>query len=141
MLLFVSLLAVLAVLLSAIPSWLKAALVGATAWATWRAIATSTRPKVRAAGWAHDGGWSLRMATGEDLPAVLRSFRVAGEAAVWLHLQVAGRKNVSLLLAPDNSDADIRRRLRMRLATLDSGETLPASSDRGTLARSRGPTV
>jgi toxin CptA len=44
---------------------------------------------------------------------------------VLLRLQTAEQGMQVLLLAPDNSDADIRRRLRMRLATVQPGEAVP----------------
>jgi len=55
---------------------------------------------------------------------VLTSFRVLG-SFVLLRLSTAGQGVQVLLLAPDNSDADIRRRLRMRLATVQPGEAVP----------------
>jgi toxin CptA len=58
----------------------------------------------------------------EDVPATLASFRVLG-ALVLLRFKTARHGTHTLLLAPDNSDADIRRRLRMRLATLQPGES------------------
>ncbi|CAM5226814.1 Toxin CptA OS=Rhodanobacter lindaniclasticus OX=75310 GN=B1991_15225 PE=4 SV=1 [Rhodanobacter lindaniclasticus] len=42
-----------------------------------------------------------------------------------LRMQSAQHGICMLLLAPDNSDADIRRRLRMRLATMEPDEALP----------------
>lgn len=136
-LLLLSTLAIVAAWLSAIPSGLKVALTVGAVLATRRAIARFARPDVVAAGWAHDGGWSLRMTTHEDVAATLVSFRILGQWAIWLHLKTPGRGAVRLLLAPDNSDADIRRRLRMRLAT---GRQTPRES-RGTLSVERGPTV
>lgn len=78
----------------------------------WRA---RRRVSVRAAGWAADGSWLLRDANSADLPATLLSARELG-GCLWLRLQPAAGRTLSLLLAPDNSDADLRRRLRMRLA-------------------------
>ncbi len=72
------------------------------------------------------------MHSGEDAAATLASFRVIGEKIVWLRLSSPGQRQALLLLAPDNSDADIRRRLRMRLAQIEAS---------GTLAAERGPTV
>jgi toxin CptA len=77
------------------------------------------------------------MAGGEDMAASLRAFRVVGEQVVWLHLSTAGHGRYSLLMAPDNSDADIRRRLRMRLASASND----IGSSPGTPAAERGPTV
>ena len=44
---------------------------------------------------------------------------------ILLRLQTVERGMQILLLAPDNTDRDIRRRLRMRLATVQPGEALP----------------
>lgn len=139
--LLITALAVVAVWLSAIPSWIKSLLTAFAVLAAVRAIARSSHPEVVAAGWAREGGWSLRMATYEDVPATLASFRALGHQAVWLHLNAQGRRGVSLLLATDNSDADIRRRLRMRLALADSAGLHTPRERRGTLSPERGPTV
>lgn len=132
LLLFVSLLAALAVWLSAIPWLAKLAVTITVLIALWRILARWSNAPVQAAGWGRDGRWSLRMQAGEDTSATLASFRVIGEKALWLRLSLPGRGAVALLLAPDNSDADIRRRLRMRLAQVQAS---------GTLAAERGPTV
>ncbi|WP_109125949.1 protein YgfX [Dyella sp. C11] len=113
-------LAATALWLADIPWALKLAgtlVLGCSLWKAWRGQSLVT---VRAAGWARDGGWSLRMHAGEDVAGVLASFRVVGEAVVWLRLSLPEKRHVVLLLAPDNSDADIRRRLRMRLAQVEA---------------------
>ena len=132
-----ALLAIAAVWLSAIPGVLKVLVTAGLIAAAWRTLARFVRSPVRAAGWSQRSGWTLRMADGEDTSASLLAFRVAGERMVWLCLGVQGHGTVSLLLAPDNSDADIRRRLRMRLA-LAGAATAHAP---GTLPAERGPTV
>lgn len=75
-------------------------------------------PVVHAAGWGADGSWSLRSASAEDAVAEMAGFRVIG-AFIVLRLRQVGRGHVTLLLAPDNSDADLRRRLRIRLAATE----------------------
>ena len=128
----VSMLAMLSTWLSAVPLVVKLlvslVLILAVGWAIGRYV----RSPVIGAGYSRDNGWSLRTIGGEDVPATLRAFRVMGEKIVWLQLRAPGLGNLPLLLAPDNSDADIRRRLRMRLA-------LAAAA--GTLSAERGPTV
>ena len=57
----------------------------------------------------------MHWADGNDGRAQLESFRVLG-AWILLRLRAADGRRVVLLLTPDNSDADLRRRLRMRLA-------------------------
>lgn len=123
-LLVVALLALLAVALAELPWWLKGLLTMAVLLATWRSQHALAASPVVAAGWSEDAGWTLRMASHEDVPATLASFRVLGSILL-LRLHTTERGVQVLLLTPDNSDADIRRRLRMRLATLQPGEAMP----------------
>ena len=109
-----TLLALAALWLSALPWWgcLMASLaLGGAGMFERRRWRLGT---VSAALWATDGHWTLR-AGSEDVPASLLSFRIGG-GCLWLRLQPMSGRPVSLLLAPDNGDADLRRRLRMRLA-------------------------
>ncbi|MGC1547164.1 MAG: hypothetical protein WA777_01435 [Rhodanobacter sp.] len=114
--LLITLLAVGAILLCGLSLWLKALLM-LLVGACWLYVVRKSDSPVTAAGWAGDGAWSLHRADGEDQPASLASFRVWGEF-VLLRLVTAERSAAVLLLGPDNSDADIRRRLRMRLAAM-----------------------
>jgi toxin CptA len=122
--LLVAALAVLAVMYCALPLWTRLALAIAILLAAWRTLRQLRAPAVAAAGWGAEADWTLHMADNEDLPAELLSFRVLG-VFVLLRLRTAERGVHALVLAPDNSDVDIRRRLRMRLATLTPGEALP----------------
>jgi len=117
-------LAVLAIASCGLPWWLKLVLVFFAAVLWMRAWRHRTDAGVTAAGWAAEGGWNLHRAGGDDAAATLQSFRVLG-AFVLLRLSEHDRHVTTLLLAPDNSDADIRRRLRMRLAVRSVAE--PAS--------------
>ena len=117
-------LAVLALALCGLAGWLKLLLAAGVLGATWQAIRQLARSPVRAAGWSADASWTLHLHPHQDVPATLASFRVLG-SLVLLRLRTAEQGVQVLLLAPDNSDADIRRRLRMRLATLQPGEALP----------------
>ncbi|KRE92428.1 hypothetical protein ASG87_00470 [Frateuria sp. Soil773] len=108
-------LAAVAVLCCGLDGWLKALLVPAIALAAWRAVRAHAGLPVTAAGWAGDGRWTLRLRPGGDVPATLVSHRAWGNV-IWLRLHCGPVGRPVLLLAPDNSDADIRRRLRMRLA-------------------------
>jgi toxin CptA len=123
-LLLVASLTLLAVALCALSPWLKLLLATAVSLATWQSVRRLAVTPMAAAGWSADNGWTLRMTDHEDVPAMLASFRILG-AFVLLRLQTEERGVQVLLLGPDNSDADIRRRLRMRLATMQSGESLP----------------
>ncbi|MFC5435362.1 hypothetical protein ACFPME_02255 [Rhodanobacter umsongensis] len=120
----VAALAALAAMLSGLELWLKPPLLLVVLMTTWRAIRQLAANPIGAAGWSVDNAWTLHLADHEDVPATLVSFRVLG-AFVWLRLQTTERGTRALLLAPDNSDADIRRRLRMRLAAMHPGEAPP----------------
>jgi len=75
------------------------------------------RPPIYAVGWSGQSGWTVRGLDGADDTAVLASFRVVRQV-VLLRLMTHRYGTFTLWLAPDNSDADTRRRLRMRLAVL-----------------------
>ncbi|WP_266159299.1 protein YgfX [Dyella silvatica] len=119
-----ALLAMLAVICCGLPWWAKCLLLMVTLAAVVRAIRHAVAGQVTAVGWTAAGDWSLRMSGGADALAMLGSFRVLG-SFVLLRLVLPDRRSVSLLLAPDNSDADTRRRLRMRLAAIKPDEALP----------------
>ncbi|WP_426699931.1 protein YgfX [Rhodanobacter sp. Col0626] len=119
----VAALAMLAVGLSALGIGLKLMLLTVVPLATWHSAYQLATGPVAAAGLSADNAWTLRLIDHEDVPATLTSFRVLG-AFVLLRLKTEERGVQALLLAPDNSDADIRRRLRMRLATMQPGEAL-----------------
>ena len=123
-LLLVAVLAASALMFCALPLWLRVLLVLVVGLLTWDARRRLAAPMVVAAGWSGESDWTLRMADNEDVAANLASFRVLG-TFVLLRLRAVGHRTCVLLLAPDNSDADIRRRLRMRLATMQPGEALP----------------
>ncbi|MDO1527421.1 hypothetical protein QMK61_01120 [Fulvimonas sp. R45] len=112
-------LALLAIAGCGLAGWAKL-LLAVAALACWlRAILRPGDTGVTAAGWAGDGGWTLRRAGEGDVATILSSSRVLG-AFVLLRLRDGERRTATLLLGPDNSDADIRRRLRMRLALAKS---------------------
>ena len=123
-LVLITALTMLAMALSALLVWLKLLLAAAVSLATWHVLRRLAAGPVAAAGWSADDVWTLRLTDHQDMPATLASFRVLG-VFVLLRLRTAEQGVQVLLLAPDNSDADIRRRLRMRLATIQPGEALP----------------
>lgn len=120
----IALLGGLSVALCALPWWLKGLLLAAVLLATAGAIRKLLGSPVTATGWSADSGWVVHLRSHEDVAATLASFRVLG-TWVLLRLVTAEHGIHVLLLLPDNSDVDIRRRLRMRLATLQPGEALP----------------
>lgn len=109
----VTALAIVAIALSGAPFWLKVALTAATSMLAVIAARRARRSRIAGVGYGPDG-WALYRADRSQLPATLRSHRVIG-TCVLLRLKT-DHTNETLLLAPDNSDPDIRRRLRMRLA-------------------------
>ena len=123
-LMLMSCLALLAIGLCGLELWQQAVLAAALVLIAARAARHLTATPVSAAGWSADAGWTLHLLAHEDVPVTLASFRVLGPF-VLLRLKTAGQAVHVLLLAPDNSDADIRRRLRMRLATMALGEAVP----------------
>ncbi len=122
-------LAVLAIGACGLAWWLKAAATAAVLVAAASAWRKAARSPVRAAGWRGDGDWSLRLDDGADVAARLASCRIYG-GTVLLRLAAPGRRPWPLLLAPDNLDADTRRRLRMRLASGPAGTAPGIGADR-----------
>ncbi|MBE1161286.1 hypothetical protein [Dyella acidiphila] len=118
LLMLVTALAELAILLSGVPFVLKAILALGACLACYLAV-RGLRVPVRAVGWALHSGWTLRDTDGADEPATLLSFRCL-QGMILLRLAGQRRGQLVLWLMPDNSDADIRRRLRMRLAMLSA---------------------
>lgn len=117
-------LAVIAVVCCALGVWIKLALVAAILLGLWHAAQVGLTSPVAAVGFDAGSGWSLRLREGEDVSATLASFRLLG-ALVLLRLATTERGTQLILLAPDNSDDDTRRRLRMRLAALPAdGESI-----------------
>ena len=117
----VALLALVAIGLCGLSLWLKGLGVLLATILYGYGLRSATCSPVRAAGWSAEGGWSLRLVDGADRSARLASFRQLG-AFVLLRLALDAGGSTVLLLAPDNSDADIRRRLRMRLAAAGGGQ-------------------
>ncbi|MDE3210536.1 MAG: hypothetical protein KGM46_07325 [Pseudomonadota bacterium] len=117
-------LALLAVACCGLAPWQQALLALALVANASRVARKLAATPVIAAGWSADAGWTVHLSGQRDVAVVLASFRVLGPY-VLLRLKAPARTVHVLFLAPDNSDADIRRRLRMRLATMASGEALP----------------
>jgi toxin CptA len=116
-------LAVLAIALSGVAVvWQVVLAMGAAA--ACRHTLLRLRLPIYAVGWANQSGWTLRGLDGSDDTATLLSFRAIGDAVL---LRLASRRygKLTLWLMPDNSDADIRRRLRMRLAILRTAPLEP----------------
>lgn len=109
----VAVLASVALALCGAPGKLKLALIAGTVMLAGAGMHRARRSSVTGVA-CGPGGWALYQADRSQLPALLLSHRVIG-TCVLLRLRT-DRFTETLLLAPDNSDADMRRRLRMRLA-------------------------
>ncbi|RDS80548.1 hypothetical protein DWU98_14140 [Dyella monticola] len=108
--------AVAAVTLSGMPA-IARAIVALAAIAACAHAVRRLRLPIYAVGWASQSGWTLRGLDGADEAATLTASRVMRQM-VLLRLASGRYGRLTLWLLPDNSDADIRRRLRMRLAVL-----------------------
>ncbi len=109
----VAALAVASVALSGMPLWLK--LVAGTAACVYAGFVLRAFLRTGACriAWLEAGHWRVQNAAGERT-AELRGASVRGP---WIVVRLCGndRKTLAFVLAPDNSDADTRRRLRVRL--------------------------
>lgn len=107
-------LALLSVVVSGMPAPAKTVL--CVAAAPWAGIAVGRywRPLVRRAAWQPAGHWRVGDADGREFTAEIVRGVVRG-AWIVLNLRRSDGRNVALILGPDNCDADIRRRLRVRL--------------------------
>ena len=107
---------VMAVVCSGVPLAPRIALATAAIVACRHALRRLHLP-IYAVGWTSQSGWTVRGADGGDDAATLSSFRVIRQL-ILLRLTSRRYGKLTLWLMPDNSDSDIRRRLRMRLALL-----------------------
>jgi len=108
--------AVTAIVLSGMPAMARAIVAVASLAACIHAVRRLRLP-IYAVGWASQSGWTLRGLDGADEAATLIASRVMRQM-VLLRLASGRYGRLTLWLLPDNTDADIRRRLRMRLAVL-----------------------
>jgi len=109
------LLGVAALAVCGLPAWSKAALAIATSlYAAWT-VRDFLRPSCRHLLWHDAGHWRLSADVGEDQVAELAHAVVRG-AWIVLVLRRTDGTRASFVLAPDNCSADVRRRLRVRLA-------------------------
>jgi len=115
----VSGLALLAIALSGVSLWLKGVLALAACVYAGRALIGLRKPLIRRCAWYESGHWRVHDASGQELEASLRQASVRGSCIV-LRLHSALARSSTLVLLPDNCDADTRRRLRVRLARGDS---------------------
>lgn len=110
-------LALASIALSGMPAWAKAGLcVVAGSWAGI-ALGRFLRPQIVRAAWQAGGHWRVTDSDGNEHVAELHH-AVARGAWIVLNLGRSDSKRIALILGPDNTVADTRRRLRVRLARL-----------------------
>lgn len=117
-------LALAAIMLSGAAMWQQLLLIVAMLAVVAPALRRLSRSAVAGVGMSGEG-WLVYRADRSELPATLASFRILG-SCVLLRLTILNRTEV-LLLAPDNSDTDLRRRLRMRLSAQPIAEKPPGA--------------
>jgi toxin CptA len=114
----VTLAASIAILQSGLPLALRLALLAAAvAYATY-SLRRFRRQAPRRLAWHAAGHWRVADADGGEHTAELARAVVRGGWIV-LGLRRQDGRRLRVILAPDNSDADTRRRLRVRLARGD----------------------
>jgi toxin CptA len=108
------LLALLALAFSGIDLWVKLGLAcTACIYAAYALLRFLSVPLRRIA-WHAAGHWRIVDARGAEYVVELRHAAVRGDWIVLIFRRTDGER-VPLVLAPDNCDTDIRRRLRVRL--------------------------
>ena len=111
-------LAFIGIVLSGAPQWAKIFSAILAAVCAGFALGRFLRPLVRRAAWQQAGHWRVTDADGREFTA--ESTRgVARGAWIVLRLRRSDGKDLALILGPDNSMADTRRQLRVRLARAD----------------------
>lgn len=116
------LLALSALAVCGLPVWVKIALaLACSLYAAWT-LREFLRPSCRHVLWHDAGHWRLSDASGEGHVAEFVSAVVRG-AWIVLTLRRSDGKRMSFVLAPDNCNTDVRRRLRVRLARIQASST------------------
>ena len=113
------LLALLAIAACGLPAWSKIALaIVASVYAGW-ALRDFLRPPCRHLLWHAAGHWRAHDSDGQEHVAELRHASVIGGLIV-LSFRAASIGKTSIVLLPDNCDAETRRRLRVRLSRVEA---------------------
>ena len=109
------LLAIVGVAASGIPLWSKVVLAGLACAYGAHSLRALLRAPTRRVAWCEAGHW--RIADNDDTEHVadLQSGIVRGNWIV-LRLRRSDSRPVAIILGPDNCDAELHRRLRVRLA-------------------------
>lgn len=124
----VAALALIAIGVSGLPWWAKAACLLPTLALALRAGLGLRRSAVSRVEWSAAGTWRLCLASGAEAPAALASFRILG-TVILLRLRAEEGATYALVLGAGNSHPELRRRLRVRLRAAehrDAVEPTPA---------------
>ena len=119
----IALLALVAVVLAGVAAWAKVLLACAIVVYAARELRGHLRGTARRVAWHEAGHWRIALDDGEERVAELQHAVVRGGWLV-LTLRAGNGERVALILGPDNSDADVRRRLRVRLARARDAATV-----------------
>jgi len=111
----IALFALIAVAFAGVGTWLQLALACTVIAYVVHALRRHLRAQTLRAAWHEAGHWRVALVGGEERVAELRH-AVARAGWLVLTLRAGNGERVVLILGPDNSDADVRRRLRVRLA-------------------------
>ena len=105
----------LALFYSGVPPWAQFLAAALACFYAGYGLLRFLRHPVRRAAWDEAGHWRLADADGNGHLADLQQALVRGP---WIVLRLRRRDaaHIAIILGPDNSDADTRRRLRVRLA-------------------------
>ncbi|HEX7917294.1 protein YgfX [Rudaea sp.] len=112
-------LALVAIVLCGLNSWIKLALATAVLAYALHSSWQFLHPRFAHVMWHSAGHWRLRDAAEHEQVGELRHAVVLG-ALIVLVLRVGPKRTCSFALLPDNVDEEARRRLRVRLARTDS---------------------
>jgi toxin CptA len=118
----VAFLACVALALSGMPLWAKLAAASVACLCVAHSLRRFWLVPVRRVAWLEAGHWRIAEADGGEHVAELERAVVRG-AWIILRLRRSARERLVLVLGPDNSEADLRRRLRVRLARVSEDVT------------------
>lgn len=111
----VALFALVAIVLCGLEVWIKVLLLGVTLAYAARTLHAFRRAPFGHVTWHAAGHWRVRDADGNEHVAEFLGGTVLGRLIV-LNLRTGPKRRVALPLLPDNCDAEMHRRLRVRLA-------------------------
>ncbi|TCV97563.1 toxin CptA [Luteibacter rhizovicinus] len=106
--------AAFSVAVAALSPWIKTVLVVGIAVSGYARMRQFRAPCIEGVAWSSEGDWTVRIGA-DELPATLGKGRALGQLLAFELRWDTGRGHV--LLYKDNADDDLRRTLRIRLAT------------------------